>query len=312
MSRMTISSIGQFIAMVSFIGVAIFTFARLNGLRRTTRNSTILFYLIISICLFFAAINLYGVIHKLTGGKQFAFEEEIELIEQFSSIFFLCVLILVLISRKIIVTPNFRVGRVLAIGAHPDDIEIAAGAALSKMRDSGYHITGLILTRGEAGGHIEVRPSEARLGAEFLGLDEVKVLALSDKSLSEDVLKATDAIEVMIEETQPDIIFTHSNHDYHQDHQTVFEATMRATRNARVTILAYESPSASQDFRPTYFMDITKYVDVKIQSVRKHWDQHKKPYVKAELIRGKMAFRGGQAKVDFAEAFEVVRMISAI
>jgi LmbE family N-acetylglucosaminyl deacetylase len=134
----------------------------------------------------------------------------------------------------------------------------------------------------------------------------------ADTDLSSDVAKITSLIEETIAKIHPDIIFTHSIHDLHQDHQTVYEATMRAARTARTTILCYESPSVTQDFHPTYFIDVSKYVDVKIRAIREHWDQRKKTYMKPELVRGKLAFRGAQAKVDYAEGFEVARMVSAI
>jgi LmbE family N-acetylglucosaminyl deacetylase len=92
----------------------------------------------------------------------------------------------------------------------------------------------------------------------------------------------------------------------------VFESTLRAARNSRTTILCYESPSVTQDFHPTYFVDVGKYVDVKIQAIREHRDQRKKTYMKPDLIRSKLSFRGGQAKVEYAEGFEVVRMISLL
>jgi len=54
------------------------------------------------------------------------------------------------------------------------------------------------------------------------------------------------------------------------------------------------------------------YVDVKIEAIHKHWDQHKKPYMNPDLVRSKMNFRGNQAKIDYAEGFEVVRMVSKL
>jgi LmbE family N-acetylglucosaminyl deacetylase len=217
-----------------------------------------------------------------------------------------------LFASKIEVKPRPHPACVLAIGAHPDDIEIAAGAALAKMRDAGYGITGLIMTRGERGGDGHTRPVEAERGAKFLGLDSVKVLDFNDTHLSEDIVKITGVIEAMIDKIQPAIIFTHSAHDLHQDHQTVYEATMGAARNTCTTILCYESPSVTQDFHPTYYIDVEKYVDVKVQAMREHYDQRKKSYMKPDLVRGKMAFRGAQAKVDYAEGFEVARMVSSI
>ena len=307
-----ISTIGHTINTLSFIGVGVYAFVRQKDLHRTTRYSSALIYVIIGLCLVFASINLFRLVYEINEKAESALTGDVDTIAQFSGILIESALILVLFASKIVIRPRFHPGCVLAIGAHPDDIEIAAGAALAKMRDAGYTITGLIMTRGEKGGDGDTRPLEAQRGARFLGLDSLKVLDFTDMHLSLDVVDITKAIEERIDKIQPEIIFTHSSHDIHQDHQAVYEATMRAARNARTTILCYESPSVTQDFRPTYFIEVDKYVEVKVQAMREHWNQRKKPYMKADLVRGKMAFRGAQAKVDYAEGFEVARMVSAI
>ncbi len=312
MPGLDISLVGHIITTLSFFGVALYTFFRQKDLHRTTRHSSVLFYAIIGVSLAFALINVFRFMHEILGHPETNLSTDADQIAQYSSILVQSALIVILFANKIIVQSRPRVGRVLAIGAHPDDIEIAAGAALSKMRDAGYQITGLVMTHGEKGGREDVRPDEARAGAEFLGLDDVLVLDFTDAHLSADVVNVTEAIEAMIAKIQPDIIFTHSVHDLHQDHQIVYEATLRAARIVPATILCYESPSVTQDFRPTYYIDVGRYVDVKIQAIRKHWDQRNKPYMKADQVRGKLAFRGAQAKVDYAEGFEVARMVSAI
>jgi len=309
---MDISLIGTIITTLSFLGVAIYAFDRKRDLYITTQNSPVFFYIVIIISLLFAFLNFSHLVDHFSGNHVSFLPPDIDIIAQFSGILVQSVLILMLFASKMVIRPTKRIGRVLAIGAHPDDIEIAAGAALAKMLDAGYFISGIVMTRGEKGGDSDTRPIEAWRSAQFLGLDNVLVLNFSDAYLSKDVVNITNQIEEMITKVQPDIIFTHSIHDIHQDHQTVYEATLRAARHSRTTILCYESPSATQDFHPTYFIDVGKYVDVKIESIRQHWGQRKKPYTKPEVIRGRLAFRGAQAKCDFAEGFEVARMVSAI
>jgi len=290
----------------------IYTYLRRKEFHRTTLRSNALLYAILGISLILAIANLARFIYEISGHPESIFSEDVDLFAQFFSILIQSVLILVLFSNKIVVERHVNPARVLAIGAHPDDIEIAVGGTLAKMRDAGYQIAALVLTQGEKGGDADNRQNEARSGAEFLGLDNIEVLDCTDTRLMTDAVDVTNAIEAMIEKCDPNIIFTHSNHDIHQDHQLVFESTLRAARNTRTTILCYESPSVTQDFRPTYFVDVGKYVDIKIQAIREHRDQRKKTYMKPELIRSKLSFRGGQAKVDYAEGFEVVRMISIL
>ena len=312
MERSLISIIGHAVTFLCFTGTIIYSYLRRNELRRSTQQSRTLFYVIIGTSMLFGLLNLFRLVYELLGKPENIISTEVDLLAQFSSILILSILVIVLFSNKIVVERHTSPARVLAIGAHPDDIEIAAGGTLAKMRDAGYQISALVLTQGEKGGNAKNRQNEAVSGAEFLGLVDIQVLDCTDTRLMTDAVDVTNAIEAMIKQYKPDIIFTHSSHDIHQDHQLVYESTLRAARDTRTTILCYESPSVTQDFRPSYFVEVGDYVDIKIQAVREHRDQSKKSYMKTDLIRGKLVFRGGQAKVDYAEGFEVVRMISML
>ena len=307
-----ISKIGHIVATLAFFGVAAYAIIRQKSLYRTTNNYYVMFYFTTGTSLLFAFINIFLLVYHPVGDTESALREYLDSIAQYAGILFQSWVILVLFTKKIVTITSLRSACVLAIGAHPDDIEIAAGASLAKMRDAGFSISGLILTRGEKGGDGDTRPLEAVRGGKFLGMDSVQVKDYSDTHLSEEIVKITSEIEKVLEKVNPDIIFTHSPHDLHQDHQTIYEATMRATRMTRTTILCYESPSATQDFHPTYYIDVEKYVELKIQALREHWNQRKKPYMKPDIVRGKLAYRGSLAKVNYAEGFEVARMVSAI
>ena len=103
----------------------------------------------------------------------------------------------------------------------------------------------------------------------------------------------------MIDFAKPDIILTHSRNDQHQDHHAVHLATLRAARRCS-TILCFESPSVTNDFSARFFVDIGDYMDTKIAAVREHANQS-----------GKALHRGEQAKVGYAEGYEVVRALSS-
>ena len=233
-----------------------------------------------------------------------------DLLAEYPSVVAQSIIIFYLIANKIVSERTSCPLRVLAIGAHPDDLEIAAGATLARVFDSGHEVYGLVMTHGARGGNAKVRPEEARQGGKFLGLSHVKIMDFNDTHLADQSDEMVQAIEEQIRLVKPDVILTHSIHDIHQDHQAVYEATLRAGRT-QGSILCYESPSVTAEFQPTFFVDVNQYVHVKIEAVRTHWDQRGKPYMKEEQIRGKLAFRGGQAKVAYAEGFEVVRMVSS-
>jgi LmbE family N-acetylglucosaminyl deacetylase len=199
--------------------------------------------------------------------------------------------------------------RVLAIGAHPDDLELACGGTLAKFVDSGHEVQGLVMSDGKRGGDALERSLDAQRGAAFMGLTGMTHLNFTDTDLFRHSQEMVDAIESAIARYNPDIILTHSNHDQHQDHQAVHMATLRAARQHH-SILCYESPSATRDFSPSVFIDIDDYVDAKVQAVKMHSDQLAKPYMTPERVRGIASFRGGQARRRVAEAYEPIRLLS--
>ena len=202
---------------------------------------------------------------------------------------------------------------VLAIGAHPDDIELGCGGTLAKFKDMGYKVFGIVMTTGEEGlvnsGKSGQRIKEAKLGAKILGLDNLWVYNFKDTELSKFINKMKNEIEKKINEVGADLIITQSPYDTHQDHKAVFEATKIAARGPK-TLICYEDVSTEPQFVPNYFVDITDYIDDKIQAIKSHRTQRGKSYMNPENIRGRAAHRGLQVGVKFAEAFICVKFVS--
>lgn len=150
---------------------------------------------------------------------------------------------------------------ILAIGAHPDDIEIGVGGALAAHAAAGDAITLLTLSRGARGGVADDRQHEALASAELLSAR----LFLED--LVDTHIPATDPtvgiIERIVAEVQPDVVYTHTGHERHQDHRAVHEATLIATRSV-AEVACYQSPSSTIDFRPSRFVTIDEHVDAKL------------------------------------------------
>jgi LmbE family N-acetylglucosaminyl deacetylase/Flp pilus assembly protein TadD len=199
---------------------------------------------------------------------------------------------------------------VLAIGAHPDDIELGCGGTLSRYKDMGFRVYGLVVTSGEAGnphGNDRIdRRGEAENGAAVLGLDGLWIYRFRDAALYAEINEIKDVIETRIRETGAEIIITQSPYDVHQDHKAVFEATKIAARGDK-TILCYEDVSSEANFTANYFVDITGYIEDKISAVGAHRTQKEKPYMNPERISGRAAHRGLQTGVRFAEAFVLYR-----
>ena len=199
---------------------------------------------------------------------------------------------------------------ILAIGAHPDDIELGCGGTLARYKEMGYRVFGIVITSGECGNpytndHID-RRSEAEAGAATLGLDGIWVYQFKDSALSGQLNEVKDVLEAKIHQIGAEVIITQSPHDVHQDHKAVFEATRIAARGTK-TLLCYEDVSTEAHFIPNCYIDITEYIEDKINAVQAHRTQKGKPYMNPENISGRAAHRGLQTGVKYAEAFLIYR-----
>ncbi len=150
---------------------------------------------------------------------------------------------------------------VLAVGAHPDDVEIGIGGLLAAHRAAGDSVVILTLSRGDRGGSAEDRQHESLAAAELIGarlfledLDDTKISG-ADPTVT--------IIERIVAEVTPTVVYTHSQHDWHQDHRAVHQAASVATRRVP-TFACFQSPSATVDFHPNRFVPIDRFTDTKL------------------------------------------------
>jgi LmbE family N-acetylglucosaminyl deacetylase/tetratricopeptide (TPR) repeat protein len=204
--------------------------------------------------------------------------------------------------------PELAKQTVLAVGAHPDDIELGTAAFLMKLKDSGARVYGLTLSRGEQGGDAEKRPREAERATSFIGFDGYWVLHFPDTKLADNLPAIRAAIESKIREIDATMVLTHSDVDVHGDHRAVHVATREAARSVP-TVLCYEDVSTSKDFDPNYFVDITTYVEDHLRAVSFHRSQAGRTYMDPEVIRGRAAHRGMQIGTSFAMAFRTLNLV---
>jgi LmbE family N-acetylglucosaminyl deacetylase len=200
---------------------------------------------------------------------------------------------------------------ILAVGAHPDDIELGCAGTLALHKMKGDKVYLLVLTRGEASGDAEVREAECRKAAEILGVDRLLFGGMKDTRVS-DGRDTIDAIERVIDEVKPNIIYAPACKDTHQDHRNTGHAAMSAGRRCKMMLL-YEGASTQRDFYPQVFVDIEHSFDTKLKATRVFGSQlnsHNGGYAKAvKAIEGLAKYRGYQAGVEVAEAFEVGKFI---
>lgn len=209
--------------------------------------------------------------------------------------------------------------KILAVGAHLDDIEIACGGTLAKAIKNGHEVKTLIMSKSgytNKDGEIQrTNESAVREGTEalkILGIRDIVILDFPTKDIPfhSDVV---NEIDICISEYNPDIIFTHHPFDTHQAHVGVSNATIAAARRKN-TIFFYEpiSPSGRSyvAFRPQLYVPIDDTIDLKLDSLRAHKTEYHK-FGKEDWIEGvnaRCGFRGYEIGKKYAEAFEILRM----
>ncbi len=198
---------------------------------------------------------------------------------------------------------------ILAIGAHPDDIEFGCGGSLAKYSRKGHRLFLLVLTPGERGAAAEVRTGEQDAAARLLGVEEVFWGGFSDTSLTVSV-ELIRRIEAVIAAVRPEFIFCHYPDDTHQDHRHLAQAVLSATRYIR-NVLFYEGPT-TQSFNPQVYVDISETLEAKLAALEAHRSQVMKTNIEnlsiLEMARSFANFRGTQGRVKYAEAFHSQRL----
>lgn len=220
--------------------------------------------------------------------------------------------------------------KVLAVGAHPDDLEILCAGTLARFVRGGHEVVmahASVGDKGHAGiAHQEVgriRMAEARAAASVIGAAS-ETLSFRDGEIAvsdENMRLVTD----LIRKVEPDLIITHHPDDYHGDHNAVtrlvVDASFLATLPYYITSLPahpkacpiyYMDNLAGVGFEPSEYVDISDTIELKKAAMQEHqsqltWlrDHHSSDVL--ELIDTVGAFRGLQCGVPYAEGFQPLR-----
>jgi LmbE family N-acetylglucosaminyl deacetylase len=222
-----------------------------------------------------------------------------------------------------------RTLRVLAIGAHPDDLELQCAGTLARYALRGDHVTMAVVMSGDCGSSTlpkeeiaAIRGKEARASAAVLGADFLAMSHYSDGFLFSTEQTRLDFLNV-IRQARPDVILTHSPNDYHVDHRAVAQIVTDVRIMITVPNIKTEAPPynllpeiyffdtmAGIDFVPQYYVDITSTFDMKKKMLSCHksqssWlaAQYEMTYL--EFIDCVGRFRGLQCGTQYAECFQV-------
>jgi LmbE family N-acetylglucosaminyl deacetylase len=197
--------------------------------------------------------------------------------------------------------------RVLAIGAHPDDIELGCGGSLAAHRLLGDAIALLVLTTGEQGPQAAAsRVDEQDQAATKLAA--ALIWGSFDDGAVPEGRATIDLIQRVMNDFAPDVIYTHAVNDTHQDHRATALATSAAARRA-CRILRYESPTTTV-FTPNVFVDIEHLLDQKVELICAHVSQVlKNGLVDVDAVKAQARYYGFKARVHLAEGFETDRFV---
>ncbi|MCX7736522.1 MAG: bacillithiol biosynthesis deacetylase BshB1 [Candidatus Kapabacteria bacterium] len=224
---------------------------------------------------------------------------------------------------------------VLAIGAHPDDIELACGGTVAKFTEEGYSVAIVDCTNGELGsrGNAEIRAIEAKNGAEILGVKFRENLGLPDGKLTVND-ESVEKMIVMIRKYRPKIVLVNPPYERHPDHEAshfilrkaMFKSglikveteydgvpqTPLRIRKMFCYMQSYEFPR-----KPDFYVDITSTFEKKMNAIKAYTSQVWVPGLSdpngpvtrlsrpefLEELEARAIYFGTQIGVRFAEAF---------
>jgi LmbE family N-acetylglucosaminyl deacetylase len=217
--------------------------------------------------------------------------------------------------------------KVLIIAAHPDDEVLGVGGTIARHVDEGDLVTIVVCAEGATVRYdhdvIAGLQDAARRAALALGVHDVRFLGLRDQHLdAQPILTVIQAIERVVREVQPEIVYTHHRGDVNRDHAVVSEAVMVACRpvgdHPRAVYL-FETPSSTEwawpmaggGFAPQHFVDIGATLARKLAAMACYETELRPaPHPRSlDALRVRAAYWGQHAGLALAEPFVVARQI---
>ena len=219
--------------------------------------------------------------------------------------------------------------KILVIAAHPDDEVLGCGGTIHKLSSLGHQVYVLVLSSGVKKDALKAAKTKAKSmkkANELLGVKKVFHLDFEDNYFDRyPIVEFVEAIEAVIKEITPNIIYTHNEADLNQDHRVIFEATIIASRffpyGCIQKIYSYEVPSVTESispieskvYNPSTFVELTKKnIEVKFKALNQYeMEIRKYPHARnAKGIEVYARFRGLAVGVEYAEAFKLIRELN--
>jgi LmbE family N-acetylglucosaminyl deacetylase len=201
---------------------------------------------------------------------------------------------------------------VLAVGAHADDVELAVGGTLARLRRGGARVVMVVVSLP---GDYRQRMAEAREAAEILGC-ELRVL-MGDATKRIEDLKSYELVAMIdreVHELAPAAMLTHGPAEFHRDHVLVHEACVSSQRLRYFDFFTYQPNfcrPVPAPFHPRAYVDITDTIEAKMRAIAAHQSQFKCRGLGLEIYRDIARLNGRMVDVQYAEGLDVGRMLLA-
>jgi LmbE family N-acetylglucosaminyl deacetylase len=201
---------------------------------------------------------------------------------------------------------------VLAIGAHPDDLELAIGGTLARLAHGGSRV---IMAVVSIPAEFETRHPEAKRAAEILGC-ELRLLVEDACRRIDDIknYQLVGMLDALVRSLKPAAVLTHSASEFHRDHIAVHNACLSTQRLERFDFFHF-SPTMTRAvpvaFHPRAYVDVTATIDTKMQAIEAHASQFGARGLDTEMFRDIARLNGRMVGVKYAEGLDVGRMLLA-
>ncbi|MBI3175971.1 MAG: PIG-L family deacetylase [Chloroflexi bacterium] len=204
---------------------------------------------------------------------------------------------------------NFYGKRVLFLGAHPDDIELGCGALLHQIVDK-TEVLCVTLSDNQKNPDLQNVKDEHLKSMAVLGVPAEKVAfgPFTTRVFPDSRQEILEYFLKLRKDFKPDLIFVHSQHDIHQDHNTMTDEALRAFRG--ITVLGFDVVRSSYGFFPHFLVEVSEEsVNKKIEALSQYETYRDKYYFNSELTRSIMVRHGALAEIPFAEGFDILRIV---
>jgi LmbE family N-acetylglucosaminyl deacetylase len=202
----------------------------------------------------------------------------------------------------------------LVIAPHTDDGEFGCGGTMARLIEEGTEVHYAALSIAEDsvpnGMPRDILATEVAKATQELGIDakHLQVERFPVRRFPEFRQRILELLVDLNKRISPDLVFIPSSTDTHQDHQVVSQEGFRAFK--RTTILGYEIPWNNLTFSTNAFFFLEpRHLEAKLRSLRCYVSQLGREYVDEQFIRSLARTRGVQIGAEYAESFEVIRLV---